>query len=143
MTKHMNMDSLADALHSFNDAMEKYQNPPTGWQDIARDSVIQRFEYTYELSWKSLQKVLIEIHGIADMHQQSKRDLFREAKQRGLIDTIESWFNYHTARNETSHTYDVDVANKVMHSIADFSEQMAFTLKKLQDATGSNDTSGR
>src|SRR3990172_7848592 len=74
--------------------------------DVVRDATIQRFEYTYELAWKMIKRHL-DWAGNPNTASLSKRDLFREAAKTGIIADAEAWFEYHQARNETSHTYEL------------------------------------
>ena len=52
----MDLTSLKKALTSLQKAIERYVREPE--DDEVRDSVIQRFEYSYELCWKMLSKEL-------------------------------------------------------------------------------------
>ena len=52
--------------------------------DIVRDAVIQRFEYTFELAWKNLKRVLEEEYGRREL---TIRDMFREGAALGLLRT--------------------------------------------------------
>lgn len=81
--------------------------------EFVRDAVIQRFKYTYELAWKSLQRRLAEDLGAEAVVPLSRRDLFRLAGERALIDDPLPWFEYHKARNITSHTYNERIAEEV------------------------------
>jgi nucleotidyltransferase substrate binding protein (TIGR01987 family) len=78
--------------------------------EFTRDSVVQRFEYSYELLWKTLKRVLLSVYRI---EENAVKELFRQAAKMGLIDNVERWFVYHEARNLTSHTYQEDTAEKV------------------------------
>lgn len=74
-----------------------------------KESTIQRFEYTFELSWKLMSSILkdqgIESYGI--------RNVLREAYKLQLIDNIDVWFKYADARNQTAHIYRESVADEV------------------------------
>jgi hypothetical protein len=55
-----------------------------------RDATIQRFEYTYELAWKMLERHLeAVVPDPARIDTLSFRELMREGAERGLIDQIE------------------------------------------------------
>jgi nucleotidyltransferase substrate binding protein (TIGR01987 family) len=94
-----------------------------------RSGVIQHFEFTYELSWKFIKRRLEADIGRSAVDGISRRDLFRIAAENGLIEDIEAWFQYHIARNETSHTYDLTVAARVyatsLHFAADATRLLA------------------
>ena len=78
--------------------------------EFSRDSVIQRFEFTFELSWKALQKWLEADRPLSD---NSVKGILREAARRQLISDLPAWFEFHTARNLTSHTYNEQTAEEV------------------------------
>lgn len=80
--------------------------------EFVRDAIVQRFEYTYELAWKFMRRRLI-IQGI-ETNLLARRDLFREAAKAGLIDDPVSWFDFTSARNLVSHTYNEVTALKVV-----------------------------
>ena len=99
---------------------------------IYRDALIQRFEYTFELSWKII-KQFIKSHEIDldDVELESKKGLFRVAARIGLIKNTESWFTYLWDRNLTSHTYDEDYANDIFADIPNFIDDCNFLLEKM------------
>lgn len=78
-----------------------------------RAGVIQNFEFTYEKCWKILQKQLQLEEGSEEVLALSRKDLFRLGAQKSLLENPESWFVYHRARNETSHTYNEATAQEV------------------------------
>jgi nucleotidyltransferase substrate binding protein (TIGR01987 family) len=59
-----------------------------------RDGVIQRFEYTFELVWKSLQRHL-KFSGVSTG---SPKGVFRASVQSQLIENIEDWFEFLKSR---------------------------------------------
>jgi nucleotidyltransferase substrate binding protein (TIGR01987 family) len=99
-------------------------------RDIMRDGVIQRFEYTFELAWKTIKRYL-EIYGLEKADTLTNRDLFRIGAEQGLIEDPSSWFNYMIERNRTSHVYDVAVANDVFHTAGNFLKDAAYLLDQL------------
>jgi len=88
--------------------------------DIIRDSAIQRFEYTYELAWKLMQRRLKEDVGREEVAALSRKDLFRLAAEKKLISDPRPWFEYYEARNLTAHTYDESLAEEVYRAAARF-----------------------
>ena len=85
-----------------------------------RAGIIQNFEFTYELSWKMLRRQLKSEEGDGEVTRLSRKDLYRLAAQKELIDDPEIWFVFHQGRNETSHTYDESVANDIYLLVLDF-----------------------
>jgi nucleotidyltransferase substrate binding protein (TIGR01987 family) len=106
----LDLSAFRSALASLRKAVTRSQAEPA--DDEVRDSVIQRFEYTYELAWKTLKHYLAQ-EGVSEVTLFSQRDLYREAAARGLLEDPVVWFGYQRARNETSHTYNADKAREV------------------------------
>lgn len=99
-----------------------------------RDAVIQRFEFTMDLAWKFMQRFLKNA-GVTDNEIRTKRDLFRETARIGLIGAPEKWFAYYEARNETSHTYNQEVAERVYQKALEFFEDVTGFLIELKQAS--------
>jgi len=77
--------------------------------EFLRDSVIQRFEFTHELTWKML-KLKLEAEGLP---VRTPRETMQEALQAGLIDDGNLWTDIQKMRNLTSHTYREKLADDV------------------------------
>lgn len=79
-----------------------------GLAEQLRNSVIQCFEFTYELSHKMLKRYLEETAASADeIDVSSFQNLIRMGTEKGLLKSDWSvWRNYRQARNDSSHTYD-------------------------------------
>ena len=97
--------------------------------DIVRDATIQRFEYTFELSWKLIKRFL-ESH--QNTIEPSIKNIFREAGKLGLIDSVEDWFGYLNARNLTSHTYNETTAEEVFLTAIKFEKSVQFLKDRLE-----------
>jgi nucleotidyltransferase substrate binding protein (TIGR01987 family) len=116
---------LGRALQSLQAAQVQ---PPRN--ELERDGVIQRFEYTFELCWKSIRRALLFL-GRADVSG-SPRPLFRDALEEHLIPTIEPWFTYLEARNATAHLYNSDQAEQVFAAIQGFAAHAEALLQALR-----------
>ena len=84
-------------------------------EPIVKEGIIQRFEYTFELAWKTL-KDKMEHDGIA-IKQISPRHVFKLAHQSKYIEKIEIWLKMTNDRNLMSHTYDLATFDKVLESL--------------------------
>lgn len=112
---------LSKAISSLEEAIEYAKNLPEGISaDIVRDSVIQRFEYTYELSWKLLQRWIRINIGPDEAEPRTKKDLFRLASKKEMIKNPEDWFNFAEARNNIAHTYNPSYAKNVYDTALHF-----------------------
>jgi nucleotidyltransferase substrate binding protein (TIGR01987 family) len=97
------------------DRLEESLQIPTD-QNIVIDGVIQRFEFTFELSWKWLKQYL-EYKGILDA--KAPRDVFRHAYALDIIQDGEAFIEMMKDRNVSSHTYDEATANAIYKRIKD------------------------
>ena len=102
--------------------------------DIVRDSVIQRFEFTYSIALKTLKKYF---EGVAfvmeDVQQMTFNRVIRVANKLDLLHfELDKWTEFRQMRNLTSHTYDEEVARKVVAVIPDFCEEVGYLLKQLR-----------
>jgi nucleotidyltransferase substrate binding protein (TIGR01987 family) len=121
-----NLASLEKALSSLNVALALPKD------DIVRDSVIQRFEYTYELSWKFLKRFLELDLTKSEVDTLNRRELFRIATEKGYISDPKMWFAFHESRNITSHTYNELVAEQVYLLAKSFAPVCAELLARLK-----------
>ena len=85
-------------------------------EQIIIDGVIQRFEFTFELSWK-LMKKYFETQGIKECT--SPRSAIKEAFAQKIILDGDSWINMMVDRNLTSHLYDEKHAKEIFNKIKD------------------------
>lgn len=93
-----------EALNRLKEALAQEPN------EFMRDSAIQRFEFTFDLAWKTLKVYLDEIHGIQCA---SPKSCFREAYAQNIISYNEYWLDLTDMRNQTSHTYSQPLAEVV------------------------------
>lgn len=77
------------------------------FDEALRDSIIKKFEYTFELSWKTI-KAYLEEEGYEEMS--SPKKVLKQAFESNIITDEEVWSNMLEARNSTAHTYDEEKA---------------------------------
>jgi nucleotidyltransferase substrate binding protein (TIGR01987 family) len=82
--------------------------------DIIKEGLIQRFEYTHELAWKTMKDFLKEKGNLGLF---GSKDVTREAFSTGLIADGKTWMEMIISRNMTSHTYNEDTANDIFMKI--------------------------
>ena len=82
---------------------------------LEREGVIQRFEFTFELSWQLL-KDRMEYDGMS-ISPITPRNVIREAASSGLIEDGETWIDMLTDRNRMSHTYNFATFEDVIRNI--------------------------
>ena len=85
---------------------------------VIRDGVIQRFEFTFELAWKSLREYMqdqgADMSGIVFSKQ-----VFKAAYAAQIINDADIWLDMLDSRNITSHVYDDQQAAQVVAAIRD------------------------
>lgn len=99
------LTQLADAV----DLAEKRE-----LSKLEKQGLIQSFEYTHELAWKTL-KDFIESRGNAEIF--GSKDASREAFRLGLIVDGDAWMSMVKSRNLTSHTYDEATTEQIVKLI--------------------------
>ncbi len=77
------------------------------------DGTIRRFEFVFELTWKTLKRAL-EVEGLIC---QTPRETLKTAYQTGWINTEELWLQMLDDRNLTSHTYEEPTATQIYENI--------------------------
>ncbi len=83
---------------------------------VVRDATIQRFEFTVELAWKSLQKFLREEEIVC----RSPKECFKEGFKFGLIEDNPLWIQMMEDRNLTAHTYNEITAVEIFGRIPNY-----------------------
>ena len=83
--------------------------------DLERQGLIQAFEFTHELAWNTLKDFLTSRGASTKLY--GSRDATRAAFAVELIEDGEAWMKMIEHRNESSHTYNDDVAAKIMAAV--------------------------
>jgi len=128
------LKKLIDAHKRLEEGIEQARD------ELDRDGVIQRFEFTFELLWKSL-KIYLEHQGII---VKTPRDSFVEAFRIGLFNDEKIFLDMMEDRNSTSHIYDKETSKKIFNHIKNnysseitkLIEQLKLTLEKLKPQDG-------
>ena len=101
---------LEKALKKLNEALKQ---PET---ELNRDATIQRFEFTFEMSWKIMQSIAKtnkpKLYGV--------KAIIREAAALGLISQPEAWLDFLEDRNLTVHTYKEELAKQIYANVKKF-----------------------
>lgn len=84
--------------------------------EIIKEGLIQRFEYTHELAW-NVMKDYANYQGNTNVG--GSRDATREAFQLQLFSDGEVWMEMIGSRNKTSHTYNEAIADEIYSKILD------------------------
>lgn len=82
--------------------------------ELEEQGLIQAFEFTHELAWKTM-KDFLEHKGISDLI--GSKDATRHAFKWGVIIDGEGWMDMIKSRNNTSHTYNQDLAEEIVEKV--------------------------
>ena len=119
--KYMNLKKAYTKLKEVSDIYD-------GNNDIIRDSLIQRFKFTYELTHKTL-KEFMKYLGVT-LENPFPRTIFKKAYVNNLISDDKVWINLLEDRNSTSHIYNENMAEEIADRIKN---QYVSAIKELID----------
>ncbi len=122
----LELNSLRKAIYSMeraiNVALRKQTEEHVDFDEFEtiKAGVIQNFGFTYEQCWKFMKRWLEDNVNPESVDGISRRELYRMSVENKLISKFEKWMEFHRARNLTSHTYDVQTAEKVFDTALQF-----------------------
>ena len=117
-------DNLQRAYQRLRWALESHQQDPDN--DLIRMAVIKAYEFTFELSWKTL-KDFLAYNGI---DAKLPREVLKQAFATGLVINGQLWIDMLEERNLMAHTYDDARARKAVDQIQ---ERYLGGLQQLHD----------
>ena len=121
------ISDLENAISRLNEAIEDSRNYSI---ESLKDAVIQRFEFSLELSWKAMKNYL-NYQGI--LEATTPKQTIKEAFANGLIKNGETWIDMLNDRNLTSHTYNQADADEIYKAIVEeYYEEMLSNLNNLK-----------
>lgn len=124
---------LEQALRRLEEALAKPEDA------IVRDASIQRFEFTFAMAWKAMQRYALG-EGVECV---SPRDCFRVAFRLGLIEKDAQWMAMVEDRNRTAHTYDEQSARTIYRALPAHARLLRGLLEKLTEADRRRAEEGR
>lgn len=105
-------ENFEKAHRQFDSAIQNFENLNV----LEKEGLIQRFEYTFELAWKTL-KDYLESQGVPVSFP---REVIKASFHYGLIKDGETWMDMLEKRNLLAHTYD--------------EERFQFAVRKIKDS---------
>ena len=115
------------------------------YNQLEQEGLIQRFEYTFELAWKTL-KDYLEYNGV-QLEAANPRNVIKECVNSGMFNSAELngevFIEMMLARNALSHTYDFDRFREVIIRVqSEFLPQLEqlylYLLNKVIDTSTNN-----
>jgi nucleotidyltransferase substrate binding protein (TIGR01987 family) len=134
ITSLIDLSPLRKALGQLVEALQLWQSlaDDAPLKPHLRSSVIQSFEFSYELSVRAMRRVLIERAESADLVRDlSFNDLLRSALDAGFPIEMGAWRRWREMRNGTSHAYDEERAQAVALEACAFANDASRLLEHL------------
>ncbi|MBI2433342.1 MAG: nucleotidyltransferase substrate binding protein [Candidatus Hydrogenedentes bacterium] len=94
---------------------EALARPEGALSELEKEGVVQRFEYTFELAWKTLKDYLD--HTGVSLEQITPRNVIKQAFASKLIPDGQVWIDMIEKRNLTSRLYDEKTFEVVVDAI--------------------------
>lgn len=126
----MSTEKLKISFKNLKKAVERFdeilKEPVT---QIVKDAALQRFEFTYELMWKTLKIYLEDIHGLRAV---SPRQVFKEAYSLSIIENEDIFLEMIQSRNLLAHTYNEDQADNIFAKLSKYLPVIQNVLNNLK-----------
>jgi nucleotidyltransferase substrate binding protein (TIGR01987 family) len=103
-------ESFCNALRQLDSALQQKK-----FSLLEKNGVIKRFEFTFELAWKTLQDMLNEQLGYYDV--KGPKPVIKQAFKDKLIADGQAWIDMLNDRNLSSHLYDEGSARNIFDKI--------------------------
>jgi nucleotidyltransferase substrate binding protein (TIGR01987 family) len=137
----MNLKLLKKAIQRFEKMLVQSKRTDlleSEIQEAVRESLLQRFEYTLEMAWKSAKRYLVECEKYSK--EMGPKTVLRTCGELGLLNT-ETWLLYMEARQNISHDYSESKVLAVLEAMSrfqvDVNDLYRILEQRLSQATGS------
>jgi nucleotidyltransferase substrate binding protein (TIGR01987 family) len=112
------MEKIELAVGSYSDALQKLlEGIEEADDELGRDGVIQRFEFTFELFWKTL-KIILNREGIlCNILCKTPRSCIKDGFKNGVVVTDEVYLDMLNDRNLSSHIYDAATSKEIYERV--------------------------
>lgn len=121
----LDLQKLTRALLRLEEALAEPED-----NSLRIDGAIQRFEFSFELTWKAIKRGLLEFEGI---EVASPRQALQQAYAVGWIDDEALWLSLLKDRNLTSHTYKEALANEIFGRLENYCATMKALSQRLNN----------
>lgn len=96
---------------------------------IYADSCVKRYEYTFEIAWKTMKKYFKLQYGKKE-EDLTMNNIFRFMEAYGFAKDWTNWRDYYTKRNSTAHEYNIEKSRNLLEIIPEFIKSVDFLLEK-------------
>ncbi len=129
------MNDITQKYENYCKAVNRIEDVATDFDygnDILRDALIQRFEFTLEICWRLLKRYLAD-QGIVNIN--SPKAVLREAYSSNIISNDTVWIDMVEDRNLTSHIYDekvaIEISEHIVNKYLPLFQKLAVDLKEM------------
>lgn len=127
----IDLTSLESVTVRLAEALQDYGKTPDNLYIL--DSVIKRFELSYIVSVRFIQRYLEDYAAVPPESDASFRDIIEMANRYGLTRAAGAdWIEYRKARNQTAHTYREEIARGLVDEARSFLPVAIFLLESLK-----------
>ncbi len=138
MNDTLDLTNIKNAIITLEEAINYYNTDvEQPIKNMYADSCIQRFEYTYELSWKIMKKYLKQFFNKSEQ-ELTMKNIFRYIQGYGLIKDWTKWVEYNEAGNNTSHEYNFNKAQFVLTVLQTFLEDVKYFVTCFEQTINEN-----
>jgi nucleotidyltransferase substrate binding protein (TIGR01987 family) len=132
-TKTLDLSVLKNALNRLVEGNDRYLKDINDTQ--IRDGLIQRYEFTYEITHKILKRHLeLKSPNPEVFDAMAFSDLIRTGNEQSLLkNDWTKWKIFREMLSKSSHTYDEQIAKEVVSIIPDFIDEAKFLLTQLEN----------
>jgi nucleotidyltransferase substrate binding protein (TIGR01987 family) len=100
---------------------------------MVRDSLVKRFEFTWDAYVKAIERCLIEdLANASAVEALTYKEQMIHAQKKGYISSAENWITFRKLRNKTSHTYFEAHAITIAKESSAFFDELSFYIPKLK-----------
>jgi nucleotidyltransferase substrate binding protein (TIGR01987 family) len=103
------LKSYSKALFQLESALRQKQ-----FSVLEKDGVIKRFEFTFELAWKTLQD---KLYDEGYLTTKGPKPVIKQAFKNGMITDGQAWMDMLTDRNNPTHLYEESAAVSIFDRI--------------------------
>ncbi len=132
----LRLDNFRNAESLLRDGVERLREGSL--DELSQAGLIQRFEFTWELAWKTLRDFMFASGQEIDVP--SPINVIRTAFALNLISAPDEWIEAMRLRNALSHEYDASRATAALDTIASrYAPLFATLVKRLDDEAERDD----
>ena len=125
MAKEFDITNLKKSFEALKESFSLLKDIDEKYCQAVEDSCVKRFEFTYEVSKKLMNKYLKLVFDEAGL---SINDVFRRMYGLDMLKSFKNWNEFRLYRNNSSHEYDLEKSREIIKIIPKFIEEVEFLI---------------